>query len=239
MDSANQLARIAIERESADQALKSSEESLRVANEQIVRTNEILEQRVADRTQELEAETNIIRANEERFRDLTALSSDWYWEQDAEFRFTVISGMKAINVEQQHALGMTRWERGYTALSQTWEEHRALCEAHKPIREFEFLAAGTDGVTHHIRISGNPIFDSTGGFAGYRGVGQDITQSQRALIALQESETPLSTSGRACRPRVLGVGRHRGQVVRCIGACREHLRIFRRRVSRSLHQPGK
>src|SRR4029077_3555349 len=29
---------------------------------------------------------------ESRFRSLTALSSDWYWEQDEEFRFTMVSG---------------------------------------------------------------------------------------------------------------------------------------------------
>ena len=190
MDSANQLARIAIEREGADQALKSSEESLRVANEQIVRSNEMLEQRVAERTRELEAEKSIIRGNEERFRDLTALSSDWYWEQDAEFRFTVFSGNDVMNTQGlEHILGKTRWELGYTALSASWDEHKTLCEQHQPFRDFEFQVIGKDGWAHSIRISGKPIFNETGERTGYRGVGQDITESKRALIALQESET--------------------------------------------------
>jgi PAS domain-containing protein len=29
--------------------------------------------------------------SEERFRSLTALSSDWYWEQDEQLRFTYVS----------------------------------------------------------------------------------------------------------------------------------------------------
>ena len=36
--------------------------------------------------------------SEGRLRDLLALSSDWFWEQDAEFRFTYMSdGLLAIS----------------------------------------------------------------------------------------------------------------------------------------------
>ena len=36
--------------------------------------------------------TAALAASEARFRSFTSLGSDWYWEQDAEFRFTSISG---------------------------------------------------------------------------------------------------------------------------------------------------
>ena len=101
----------------------------------------------------------------------------------------VISGMNVLNAQGQNALGKTRWELGYTALSDTWDEHRALCEAHEPFREFEFQVTGKDGLPYHIRVSGKPIFNENGELTGYRGVGQDITESKRALVALQESET--------------------------------------------------
>src|SRR6195952_797527 len=47
--------------------------------------NAVLEKTVAERTAEL-------RESEARFRSLTELSSDWYWEQDERGSFTKVSG---------------------------------------------------------------------------------------------------------------------------------------------------
>ena len=38
-----------------------------------------------------ERNARALRASEQRFRDFTELAADWYWEQDAEFRFTEVS----------------------------------------------------------------------------------------------------------------------------------------------------
>ena len=43
-----------------------------------------------DVTESREAE-HALRESEARFRSLTTLSADWFWEQDAEFRFTLVS----------------------------------------------------------------------------------------------------------------------------------------------------
>ena len=44
-----------------------------------------LEQTVLERTAEL-------RESEARYRSLTELASDWYWEQDENMKFTKVSG---------------------------------------------------------------------------------------------------------------------------------------------------
>ena len=64
-----------------------------------------------------------LRASEARFRSLTELSSDWYWEQDKELRFTYFS--KDTNsrsgYSQHKALGNRRWELpSMRPLSATW-----------------------------------------------------------------------------------------------------------------------
>ena len=189
MDNVNHLASIAIERGRAEQSLHDSEESLRLANEQIAGANEALERRVAKRTLELEAEKAAIRGSETRFRDLTGLSSDWYWEQDAELRFTLISGMTMLDTKREEAIGKTRWDLGYVTAGPGWAEHKAVCEARMAFRDFEFQVTDEAGELYDIRISGKPIYQEDGKFAGYRGVGQDITEGKRALVALQESET--------------------------------------------------
>jgi PAS domain S-box-containing protein len=55
-----------------------------------------------------------LRESEARFRGLTELSSDWFWEQDASFRFTLVSkgaeGHEAAAPEEM--IGKTRWEAG-------------------------------------------------------------------------------------------------------------------------------
>jgi diguanylate cyclase (GGDEF)-like protein/PAS domain S-box-containing protein len=121
-----------------------------------------------------------LRQSEERFRSLTQLSSDWYWEQDAQLRFTRFSGGQGDEKwggDQGVAIGLKRWEiPGLAPLSGTWEEHRAVLEARQPFRNFEYLRVAEDGGRRYVASSGEPVFDAHGEFAGYRGTATDITE---------------------------------------------------------------
>ncbi len=81
-----------------------------------------LESRVRERTAEL-------AASEARFRSFTSLGSDWYWEQDAQFRFTSIAGNTEVypgHTIGSH-IGRTRWDiDDYDAPAGGWDEHRRL-----------------------------------------------------------------------------------------------------------------
>ena len=79
------------------------------------------------------ASENALRESEERFRSLTVLSSDMYWEQDDQFRFTSMSGTgsQRVNVKTVPAIGKKRWEQNYVNMTaDQWAEHMALLEAH-------------------------------------------------------------------------------------------------------------
>jgi len=112
---------------------------------------------------------------------LVELLSDWYWEQDAEFRFTVVSTRRPENSADPFPyVGRKHWEQPALNLSDAdWERHRAQLEWHQPFRDFEVQHATDDGRVVWISLSGEPMFDDGGAFKGYRGVGRDITAQKR------------------------------------------------------------
>src|SRR3954468_23690411 len=76
--------------------------------------------------------------SEARFRSLIELSSDWYWEQDAELRFVATGGKTDARggITPEAHIGKRRWELPQTEIiGQTWEAHRAVLAARKPFRD--------------------------------------------------------------------------------------------------------
>jgi diguanylate cyclase (GGDEF)-like protein/PAS domain S-box-containing protein len=124
-----------------------------------------------------------LQQSEMRFRSLTELSSDWYWEQDADFRFVRVDGnMESTNgVRTEVYVGKTRWESGVLGVTDTqWALHRAQLERHEPFRDFEMQRLRDDGSMSWVSISGTPILGAKGEFRGYRGTGRDITARKQA-----------------------------------------------------------
>jgi PAS domain S-box-containing protein len=120
---------------------------------------------------------------EERFRAFVQLSFDVYWETDANHRFTRQEfAAGAPNVPGRGAeIGKTRWEVPYLEPDEeAWRRHRAVLEAHLPFRDFELARPTADGSKRYVSVSGFPVFDGAGRFAGYHGVGRDITERRRA-----------------------------------------------------------
>jgi PAS domain S-box-containing protein len=148
---------------------------------------------VVDITERKRAEEQL-RESEARFRSLTELSSDWYWEQDENFRFidSSIGALERSGMTRDERIGRTRWEvPAVNASEEQWAAHRADLEAHRPFRDFEVARVGTNGQTVYITTSGLPIFDSQGRFRGYRGVGRNITERKLAELALSEAKLRL------------------------------------------------
>lgn len=124
-----------------------------------------------------------LRESEQRFRSLTELSADWYWEQDAQFRFVRVDGDYSATsaMRKEDYFGRTRWESNASGVTETgWEEHKRALAAHEVFHNFEMQRPGPNGEMHWVAISGMPIFDDEGIFTGYRGVGTDITARKLA-----------------------------------------------------------
>jgi diguanylate cyclase (GGDEF)-like protein/PAS domain S-box-containing protein len=127
-------------------------------------------------------ESELIKS-EARFRSLTELSWDTYWEQDDQYRFTSSSGSgpEWIIKGRHEALGKRRWDFKYDNMTEKdWTAHIALLDARKPFRDLELCRADQSGRKVWVSVSGEPVFDASGAFKGYRGVGKDITDRKRA-----------------------------------------------------------
>ncbi|MDS4030550.1 MAG: EAL domain-containing protein [Candidatus Contendobacter sp.] len=127
-----------------------------------------------------------LTASEARFRDLLAMASDWFWEQDEHFRFTFISSENVkLGLDQRETapitlLGKTRWEMPTNLTAGQWATHQAMLEAHQAFRDFEYRLQLADGKELWSSVNGRPLFDSSNRFIGYRGTGRNITERKRA-----------------------------------------------------------
>ena len=135
-----------------------------------------LEQTVLERTAEL-------RESEARYRSLTELASDWYWEQDENMKFTKVSGpvldMLGIRVEplMGDASGVVNVVKGGWNETER-EQLQSIIAARQPFLDFVFSRANADGSQQSFRVSGEPMFSQSCRFIGYRGIGVEITAKQ-------------------------------------------------------------
>jgi len=134
---------------------------------------------ITDVTSLKEAEA-ALRASEMRFRDLTELSSDWYWEQDANLRFTQMSSkIYEFSLDAAEHIGKARWEMPIVGVTEEqWQAHRTLLEERRAFMDFVYQRPDVHGNLRTISVSGRPIFDEQGEFKGYRGTGRDITEQK-------------------------------------------------------------
>ncbi|MDP2369288.1 putative bifunctional diguanylate cyclase/phosphodiesterase, partial [Rhodoferax sp.] len=129
-------------------------------------------------------------ASERRFLALSTMSSDWFWQQDEQFRFVEFSGAFARGFTPPAlALGRTRWELGIKLTPDQWAAHRADLEAHRPFKNLEYAISGENGEVRWYNISGEPLFDEAGRFTGYHGTGRNITD-----LKLAEQELRIAAS---------------------------------------------
>lgn len=140
--------------------------------------------------------TRKLRESNAHFEALSTLSSDWFWKQDAQFRFTESTGAFSNNAALvKKVLGKARWELPTPLTPEQWDSHRDTVECHLPFRGFEYPVLGDGGEVRWLSDSGIPQFDANGGFVGYLGTGRDITSRKRteeelriAAIAFESQE---------------------------------------------------
>ncbi|MCV3273867.1 PAS domain-containing protein [Roseobacter sinensis] len=127
--------------------------------------------------------------------DFAEIASDWFWETDAEHRFTFFSDRlsEVVGVPAETFLGISRAEVPKGSFEEDlWKAHIADLQARRPFRDFLYQAKRpADGSTFWVRTSGQPVFSEDGTFLGYRGTGSDVTAEVLARQQLEQSNAEL------------------------------------------------
>jgi PAS domain S-box-containing protein len=147
---------------------------VRLLYKQLAEFNRLLEHTVQERTAEL-------RASEARYRSLTELASDWYWEQDENGQFTKVSG-PVLEMLGFQASGP---DAGDAESNAGWNEKeraqlRGSIAERQPFLDFVFHRVHSDGSRQQFRVSGEPMFSPNSRFLGYRGIGVEIVEKGQA-----------------------------------------------------------
>ena len=132
--------------------------------------------------------------NEGRFRSLTELSADWFWETDTEHRIVWLSGGAPVQTFFGHSptYGKRFWEIPQIEVEpRALQAHLERLEQQLPFFDLEIARADERGARQIHIVSGQSRLDAGGRFLGYRGVGRDITEQRSAERKLFEAKARL------------------------------------------------
>ena len=124
----------------------------------------------------MQERTAELRESEARFRSLTELASDWYWEQDEAGNFTKVSGpvLEMLGIRVDALVG----EAGDSRATGWNEAERKVLQAkiadRQPFLDFVFSRVNADGSRQEFQVSGEPMFNQSCRFIGYRGIGVEL-----------------------------------------------------------------
>jgi len=127
--------------------------------------------------------------SEARFRALSELSSDLYFEMDERFNLVTWS---APAWSRRGDASLPRPDLEAPELTEgDWAAHRDVLEARRPFRDLEIRQVDAEGRETWLSVGAVPIVDEAGAFTGYRGLARIITPRKRAERRLRESESTL------------------------------------------------
>jgi PAS domain S-box-containing protein len=136
-------------------------------------------------TAQVEAE-RVLRENEQEYRGMLEAAADYYWENDTQNRYTHLSPgfEKFLGVSVTEMIGKRINDiPGVSIDLATLRMGLQAMTLRQPFRDFVFSRKCADGKLRWFKTSGAAKFNVDGTFAGYRGVGAEITAHVEAIQA--------------------------------------------------------
>ena len=136
----------------------------------------------------------VMGEQERRWQARVELSQEWYWESDERHRLSSLSADAPIVKPADRALGDVLGRRhdelGFMHPPVGgWAAFNVMLEHQESFRELEFEVDGLGGRARGwMSLTGRPRYHRDGRFAGYEGVGHDITVHKESFRRLQASE---------------------------------------------------
>src|SRR6478672_2034919 len=160
-------------------------ETLIDANQRLEVTNKTLRIENVERKRAERA----LRESEANFRDYAETASDWFWEIDPDYKFTLLTE-NAFGSHAADRIGTACWDHALDLETEPekWRLILATLDSRKPFRDFVYRGLSGSGSPMYVRASGKPVFDANGEFRGYRGTGTDITALRTVEAEARESE---------------------------------------------------
>lgn len=139
-----------------------------------------------DRTRH-HAELDRLQARLARYEKMQGLLSEFFWEQDAQGRFTHVGGalLTQHTLTAQYFIGKTLRELGMGGLDESaWQSHQHVRDERQAFHDLAYVLE-IDHAPLHLRLSGLPKFEANGDFCGYYGIGRDVSAIRRSQDQLQ------------------------------------------------------
>jgi diguanylate cyclase (GGDEF)-like protein/PAS domain S-box-containing protein len=147
----------------------------------------------AFRSREVVRKLAVAEAEKHRFRSLTELSADWFWETDAEHRLVWLSGGAPVAMLFGHTPTYGKRFCEIPGIEVDADALKAYLEHLGEGEPFDLEISRRDerGARLVHIISGQARYDADGNRLGYRGVGRDITEQRTAERRLLEAKERL------------------------------------------------
>ena len=136
----------------------------------------------------------VMGESERRWQARVELSREWYWETDENHRLSSLSADAPLVKPAGRALGDVLGRR-HDELSFMyppgggWGAFNHMLDRQESFRDFEFEVDGLGGRARGwVSLAGRPRYHRDGRFAGFEGVGHDITVHKESFRRLQASE---------------------------------------------------
>ena len=143
-----------------------------------------------------------VSAADQRFRDVAAVSSEYVWEADAEWRYTYLSERveALLGYSRRELLGRRAWEfvplGEERAIRQWFANHGG---EGRPFRDLVHRVMTKSGGVLWQSMSGLPLTDGAGRWCGYRGMAADVTARKLAEARIEQLATRDALTGLANR----------------------------------------